>query len=95
MWPVDTSSSTFNGDPELLRLSPPLPDTNEFGVDVLRGVDAGEQLRSSRFLVDTLRSSGCSPVDFLIAGGSVYRTKEFMIRLIEIGLSFCNNLPSC
>lgn len=63
-WLVDTSSSpvTLTGEPEVVDGAvAPFP---EFGVDVFRGVD-GEQLRSSRFLVETLKSRGCSPAGFL------------------------------
>lgn len=65
---METSSSpvTFTGEPATLRsfsASFCREGEAEFGVDVLRGVD-GEQLRSSRFRVETLRSKGCSAADF-------------------------------
>lgn len=66
-----SSPVTLTGEPEtlleecLLLLSL-WADVVEFGVDVFLGVSHGEQLRSSRFRVETLRSRGCSPVDFFV-----------------------------
>ena len=50
---------------EVLRSFSFCKEAEEFGVEVLRGV-AGEQLRSSRLRVETLRSRGRSPVAFFL-----------------------------